>query len=87
MYWNIKICECFHRNRSELMKAYVVNLISALHYAKKLTEILLGRIAITSDHGEALGDPLNKLIPNTCLLALTKKLYPFLNAGSLPHNS
>jgi len=56
-----KICEYVHRTPSEIIKAYIVNLLSVLYYVKKLTEILPGKIAITSDHGEAFGEPLSKL--------------------------
>ncbi len=57
------ICEYMHQARSEAMKAYTCNLIIALQHIKKLAEILLGRIAVTSDHGEAFGEPLSELFP------------------------
>ena len=56
-----KVCEYIHPNPSEIMEAYTANLSIVLYYVKKLTKILTGRIAITSDHGEAFGEPLNKL--------------------------
>jgi len=58
-----KICEYAHRNPSEIMKAYIANLPSVLYYAKKLTEILPGKIVVTSDHGEAFGEASSKLAP------------------------
>jgi len=57
-----KVCEYTRKNTSEIIKAYIANLLSVLRYVKKLTEILPGRIVITSDHGEAFGEPLSKLI-------------------------
>jgi len=56
-----KICEYVHRTPSEIIKAYIVNLLSVLYYVKKLTEIFPGKIVVTSDHGEAFGEPLSKL--------------------------
>jgi len=56
-----KVCEYAHRTPSEVIKAYIANLLSVLYYVKKLTEVLPGKIVITSDHGEAFGEPLNKL--------------------------
>ena len=56
-----KVCEYAHRTPSEAIKAYIANLLSVLYYVKKLTEVLPGKIVITSDHGEAFGEPLNKL--------------------------
>ena len=56
-----KVCEYVHRTPSEAIKAYIANLLSVLYYVKKLTEVLPGKIVITSDHGEAFGEPLNKL--------------------------
>ena len=58
-----KVCEYMHQARSEAMKAYTCNLIIVLQYVKKLAEILPGKIAVTSDHGEAFGEPLNELLP------------------------
>ncbi|RLE64808.1 MAG: hypothetical protein DRN53_00525 [Thermoprotei archaeon] len=55
-----KVCEYAHRTPSEAIKAYIANLLSVLYY-EKLTEVLPGKIVITSDHGEAFGEPLNKL--------------------------
>ena len=46
---------------SEIMKAYIVNLLSILYYVEKLTEILLGKIVITSDHGKVFRELLSKL--------------------------
>lgn len=57
-----KVCEYMHQARSEAMKAYTYNLIIVLQYVKKLAEILPGKIAVTSDHGEAFGEPLNELL-------------------------
>ena len=54
-----RVCGYIHKKPLEVVKAYVINLIKVLQYVKKLTEILPGRIVITSDHGEALGEPLN----------------------------
>ncbi|MHA1617570.1 MAG: hypothetical protein ACTSX9_09715 [Candidatus Njordarchaeales archaeon] len=58
-----EVCEYARQNLSEIIEAYIVNLISVLYYTKRLTEILPGRIAITSDHGEVFGEPLSKLVP------------------------
>lgn len=58
-----EVCEYIHKARSEVMKAYTRNLIIVLQYAKKLAEVLPGKIIVTSDHGEAFGEPLNKLLP------------------------
>ncbi|RLF02792.1 MAG: hypothetical protein DRJ59_02620 [Thermoprotei archaeon] len=58
-----KICEYMRQNFSEVLRAYMVNLFLVLHYVKKLTEILLGKIVVTSDHGEAFGEPLSRLLP------------------------
>ncbi|RLF01006.1 MAG: hypothetical protein DRJ59_06795 [Thermoprotei archaeon] len=58
-----KVCEYTHKNTSEIIKAYIVNLLSVLYHVKKLTEILPRRTVITSDHGEAFGEPLGKLLP------------------------
>ncbi|RLF01113.1 MAG: hypothetical protein DRJ59_06725, partial [Thermoprotei archaeon] len=48
---------------SEIVKAYMINLFLVLQYVKKLSEILPGKIVITSDHGEAFGETLGKLLP------------------------
>ena len=56
-----KVCEYAHRNPPEIIKAYIANLLSVLYYVRKLAQILPGRVAITSDHGEAFGEPLSKL--------------------------
>ena len=48
---------------SEIVKAYVINLFLVLQYVKKLSEILPGKIVITSDHGEAFGEKLHRWIP------------------------
>ena len=56
-----KICEYAHQTPSEIIKAYIVNLLSVLYYVRKLVEILPGKIVVTSDHGESFGEPLNKL--------------------------
>ena len=58
-----RICEYTRQAPSEIIKAYIANLFLVLCYVKKLTEILPGRIVITSDHGEAFGEPLSKLLP------------------------
>jgi hypothetical protein len=51
-----KLCEYMRIDPKEVISAYIVNLIKALYYVKRLTEILPGRIMITSDHGEAFGE-------------------------------
>ncbi|OYT55955.1 MAG: hypothetical protein B6U76_04725 [Desulfurococcales archaeon ex4484_217_2] len=51
------------RNTHEVIRAYISNLIKVLYYVKKLAEVLPGKIVITSDHGEAFGEPLSKLLP------------------------
>lgn len=44
-------------------KAYRENLKISLKYVEKIVRILGGRIVITSDHGEAFGEYLHRLIP------------------------
>ncbi|NJE62097.1 LTA synthase family protein [Thermococcus sp. 21S7] len=46
-----------------VIKAYTENLRIALEYVEKLVTYLDGKIVITSDHGEAFGEPFHKLIP------------------------
>ena len=50
-------------SKDDFLKAYMNNIREALVYVEKLVEILDGKIVITSDHGEAFGEPLHKLIP------------------------
>lgn len=45
------------------LKAYKSNLEIVFTYAKKLAILLDGTTVITSDHGEAFGEPLHKLLP------------------------
>ena len=56
-----KVCRYMDQARLEIIKAYMYNMIIVLRYIQELTKILPGRIAITSDHGEAFGEPLDKL--------------------------
>ena len=58
-----KVCEYMYHARLEAVKAYTNNLIITLQYVKKLTGILPGRIVVSSDHGEAFGESLSKLLP------------------------
>jgi len=58
-----KVCEYAHRDPPEIIKAYIVNLLSVLYYVRKLAQILPGRVVITSDHGEAFGECLTKFLP------------------------
>lgn len=44
-------------------RAYCENLEIALRYVEELVKVLDGRIIITSDHGEAFGERLHKLLP------------------------
>ncbi len=58
-----KLGAYMRRNTHEVIRAYTSNLIKVLYYVKKLTEVLPGKIVVTSDHGEAFGEPLSKLLP------------------------
>ncbi|MET1160155.1 MAG: hypothetical protein ABWW65_04260 [Thermoprotei archaeon] len=58
-----RVCEYIHQTSLEAIKAYTSNLLAVLQYVKKLTGILPGKIIVTSDHGEAFGEPLNKILP------------------------
>lgn len=58
-----KYCKYIRRNINEFMKAYVINLIKVLPYVRKLSKILPGKIIITSDHGESLGEFIHPTIP------------------------
>jgi hypothetical protein len=51
-----KLCKYMRTDSKEVVSAYTINLIKALYYVKKLTEVLPGRIVVTSDHGEAFGE-------------------------------
>lgn len=44
-------------------KAYIENLRIALKYVEQLVMRMDGKIVITSDHGEAFGEPLSRLLP------------------------
>lgn len=57
------VCEHMHRNKTEVMKAYLANLATALKYVKKLAKTLPGTTIVTADHGEAFGETLNPLLP------------------------
>ena len=50
-------------NVDEHIKAYIENLKTVLLFAKKLAMLLRGKTVITSDHGEAFGERLHRLIP------------------------
>jgi len=47
----------------KLWKLYIHNFKLVLSYVEKLIKILPGKIVITADHGEALGDKINKWVP------------------------
>lgn len=47
----------------KLRKLYIRNFQLVLNYVNKLIEILPGKIVVTADHGEALGEKLKKWIP------------------------
>ncbi len=58
-----KVCEYTSQARLDVVRAYIYNLIITLKYVKKLVKMLSGTIIITSDHGEAFGERLNRLAP------------------------
>ena len=57
------VCKYMRKKPSEVLKAYMLNLFFALYYVEKLVKILPGKIIITSDHGEAFGEPLSRIFP------------------------
>ena len=50
------VCDYCKKHPKEILEAYISNLLVVLFYAKRLTQILPGKIVITSDHGEAFGE-------------------------------
>ncbi|MGQ4891986.1 MAG: hypothetical protein ACP6IP_05805 [Candidatus Njordarchaeia archaeon] len=47
----------------ELKKYYMDNLHYVLDYVEKLVDILPGKVVVTSDHGEAFGEKVSKILP------------------------
>jgi hypothetical protein len=47
----------------DLIKAYIENLLITFPYVKILLESFSGRIVVTSDHGEAFGEYISKIVP------------------------
>ena len=58
-----ELAELMRKDCQKVFEAYTMNLYLVLKYVKKLTEVLPGQIVISSDHGEAFGEPLSKFLP------------------------
>jgi hypothetical protein len=47
----------------DVVKAYMENLIITLPFVRKILQTFSGRLVVTSDHGEAFGEYINKFVP------------------------